>query len=222
MAQRLTALVAALATTVLAGWGAGAAEAAPAKIPLGGGSGIYVMKTKDMASSCTLTTIGRAKKTNKLIGITAGHCGVRGQYVLSERYTDRGVAGVVTYTADDLDIAVIEFNEKLVRPLRTVQGVTINGYDTRPLSFPTIACKQGRTTGNTCGIAWFSKGHEHYSQLCIVEGDSGSPVVVGDRLAGMVNAYYTFGCIGTETGTNIGPILKRLAALPSYRGFTPI
>ncbi|MBD0024194.1 serine protease [Gordonia pseudamarae] len=222
MARKLTALVAVLATMVLAAWGSGAANAAPAKIPLGGGSGIYVMKSKDMASSCTLTTIGRAKKTNKLIGITAGHCGERGQYVLSEKFTDRGIAGVITYSAQDIDIAVIEFDEKLVTPLRKVQGVAINGIDARPLSFPTIACKQGRTTGNTCGIAWFSKGHEHYSQICIVEGDSGSPVVVGDKLVGMVNAYYTFGCIGTETGTNIGPILTRVAALPSYGGFRTI
>lgn len=221
MVQRLTALVAVLATMVLAGWGAGPASAAPAKIPLGGGSGIYVMKSKDLASSCTLTTIGRTK-TNKLIGFTAGHCGVRGQYVLSEKYTDLGIAGIVTRSFDDLDLAIIEFDQKMVTPLRKVAGVTINGVDTRPLSFPTIACKQGRTTGNTCGIAWFSKGHEHYSQMCIVEGDSGSPVVVGDRLAGMVNAYYTFGCIGTETGTNIGPILKRVASIPAYKGFKTI
>ena len=104
-------------------------------------------------------------------------------------------------------------------PLRTVRGVTIRGIDTRPLAFPTIACKEGRTTGNTCGIAWFSDGGVHLSQLCVIEGDSGSPVVVGNRLVGMVNAYYFVGCFGPETGTNIKPILDRVASLPAYGGF---
>ena len=35
-------------------------------------------------------------------------------------------------------------------------------------------------------------------------------MVVGDRLIGMVNAYYYVGCIGPETGTNIKPILDDL------------
>ena len=81
MTKKLTALLAILAATVLAGWGAGAAVAAPAKIYLGGGSGILVLKGGNSAAACTLTTIGRSK-TGKLIGITAGHCGNRGQNCL--------------------------------------------------------------------------------------------------------------------------------------------
>ncbi|WP_279105948.1 serine protease [Gordonia paraffinivorans] len=218
MTKKLTALLAILAATVLAGWGAGAAVAAPAKIYLGGGSGILVLKGGNSAAACTLTTIGRSK-TGKLIGITAGHCGNRGQKVYSETFQDRGQAGVITYSTPDLDMAIIELDESRVVPLRTVRGVTIRGIDTRPLAFPTIACKEGRTTGNTCGIAWFSDGGVHLSQLCVIEGDSGSPVVVGNRLVGMVNAYYFVGCFGPETGTNIKPILDRVASLPAYGGF---
>lgn len=217
--SKLTALVAVLVATVLVGWGAGSALAAPAKIYLGGGSGILVLKGGNSAAACTLTTIGRSK-TGKLIGLTAGHCGKKGQKVLSETFQDRGQAGTIQYSAPDLDIAVIEFNNNVV-PLRRVGGVTINGISTKPIGFPTIACKEGRTTGNTCGVAWFSEGSAHFSQLCVIEGDSGSPIVVGDRLVGMVNAYYFVGCIGPETGTNIGPILKRVASLPQYKGFTP-
>ena len=110
-------------------------------------------------------------------------------------------------------MAIIDLNPAKVVPLRSVRGVTIRTIDTRPIGFPTIACKQGRTTGNTCGITWFSDGNVHLSQMCVIEGDSGSPVVVGDRLVGMVNAYYFVGCIG--------PILKRVASLPQYKGFTP-
>ncbi|MDL9944119.1 serine protease [Gordonia sp. ABSL11-1] len=221
MMRKLTALLAVLAAVVLTGWGAGSAVAAPAKIYLGGGSGILVLKGGNSAAACTLTTIGKSK-TNKLIGITAGHCGDPGQKVYSETFQDRGQAGTITYSASDLDIAVIEFNPAKVVPLRTVRGVTIRSIDTKPLAFPAVACKQGRTTGNTCGISWFSDGNAHFSQMCVIEGDSGSPVVVGDRLVGMVNAYYFLACIGPETGTNMAPILKRVGSLPQYGGFRVI
>ncbi|MFW0792672.1 serine protease [Gordonia sp. CPCC 205515] len=221
MMRKLTALLAVLAATVLAGWGASTAQAAPAKAYLGGGSGILVLKGGNSAAACTLTTIGNSK-TGKLIGITAGHCGKPGQKVYSESQQNRGQVGTITYSASDLDIAVIEFNRARVVPLRTVSGLTIKSIDPRPIAFPTIACKQGRTTGSTCGIAWFSDGDVHFSQMCVIEGDSGSPVVVGDRLVGMVNAYYFLGCLGPETGTNIAPILKRVGSLPQYGGFTPI
>ncbi len=171
-------------------------------LPRGGGSGILVLKGGNSAAACTLTTIGRSK-TGKLIGITAGHCGTPpGQKVYSETFQDRGQAGTITYSASDLDMAIIEMDASRVVPLRTVRGVTIRSVDPpRPIGFPpTIACKEGRTTGNTCGIAWFSEGDVHLSQLCVIEGDSGSPVVVGDRLVGMVNAYYFLGCFGRRPG----------------------
>lgn len=221
MNRKLSALVAILAATVLTGWGVGTASAAPAKARVGGGSGILVLKGGNSASACTLATIGRSK-TGKLIGLTAGHCGQPGQKVYSETYQNRGPIGVVTYSADDLDLAVIEFDATKVVPLRTVHGVTIRSVDPRAAQFPTIACKEGRTSGNTCGLVWFSDDVSHFSQMCVIEGDSGSPVVVGDRLVGMVNAYYVTACLGPETGTNIEPILKRVRSLPAYGGFKPI
>lgn len=220
MMKKLTVLLAVLATTVLTGWGAGAAAAAPAKIFIGGGSGILVLKGGNSAAACTLTTIGNAK-TGQLIGITAGHCGTPGQKVYSETFQDRGQAGVITATDSKEDVAIIEFDKNRVVPLRSVRGVTIRSIDPRPISFPTVACKQGRTTGNTCGVAWFSDGTAHFSQMCVIEGDSGSPVVVGDRLVGMVNAYYFLACIGPETGTNIQAILDIVKA-SKYKGFTPV
>ncbi|MEP9391012.1 MULTISPECIES: trypsin-like serine protease [Gordonia] len=220
MKKKLTVLLAVLAATVLAGWGApGTATAAQPKIYLGGGSGILVLEGGNSAAACTLTTIGHAK-TGELIGITAGHCGQPNQQVLSESFSDRGVAGVITHSDPKEDIAIIKFNSNVV-PLRTVQGVTISGIDTRPIGFPTIACKQGRTTGNTCGVAWFSDGDVHLTQMCVIEGDSGSPVVVGNRLVGMVNAYYLLGCVGPEKGTNAAAILNYVKST-NYKGFTPI
>ncbi len=220
MTRKLTALLAVVVCTLLAGWGAGAVAAAPAKAFVGGGSGILVLKGGNSAAACTMTTVGHSK-TGKLIGITAGHCGKPGQKVFSETFQNRGQIGTITYSASDLDIAVIELDPAKVTPLRSVRGVTIRRIDPRPAAFPTIACKGGRTSGNTCGIVWFSEGAAHYSQMCVIEGDSGSPVVVGDRLIGMVNAYYFASCIGPETGTNIAPILARVRSLP-YGDFRPV
>ncbi|MFT3900519.1 MAG: serine protease [Gordonia sp. (in: high G+C Gram-positive bacteria)] len=217
MSRKLTAPLAVLAALTLGGAGAATANAAP--LPVGGGTPILVLKGGNSAAACTINSVGRAAN-GRLIALTAGHCGTPGQRVFSEKYQNRGQIGTITYSATDLDMAIIELNGS-VRPVRTVRGTTITGVNTRPLSFPTVMCKQGRTTGHTCGIVWASDRKTHFSQMCVIEGDSGAPVTVGNRLVGMVNAYYFFACVGPETGTNIGPILNRVRST-SYGGFRVI
>lgn len=216
MTRKLTAIVAVLAALALGGLGTGTAKAAPL-VPVGGGSGILVLKGGASAAACTLTAIGHSRNGNKLIGITAGHCGTPGQRVYSEVYQNRGQIGTITYSTADLDMAIIEFNRNVV-PRRTIKGLTLTRIDPRPVQFPTIMCKTGRTTGHTCGVTWLSDNKTHFSQMCVIEGDSGAPVTVGSRLVGMVNAYYFTACIGPETGTNIGPILQRINRT-QYGGF---
>ncbi|WP_026918249.1 trypsin-like serine protease [Gordonia shandongensis] len=211
--KKLTVMLAVVAAGLLSLVGVPHAEAA-APVPLGGGSSILVSKGGNTASACTVTAVGRptaGKHKGELIALTAGHCGKPGQRVFSENFTSRGQIGTIAYTAADIDMAVIKLGSN-VRPVRTVRGVTIRGISKRPVNFPTVLCKSGRTTGNTCGVTWFSDKQTHFSQMCVIEGDSGSPVVVGDRLVGMVNAYYFVSCLGPETGTNISTILKRLDA----------
>lgn len=197
------ALCAILALTTL---GVSTASAAPAKVSLGGGSGILIPESGGKASACTLTAIGY-DQDNALTGLTAGHCGDAGDAVLAEGTPKAGQLGEISFKNPDLDYAIIKFDPAKVNPVQKVGGVTIRAYRTQAPSFPEIGCKEGRTTGNTCGITWFSDGFAHFSQICVVEGDSGSPVVIGDKLIGMVNAYYFVGCVGPETGTNIKPIL---------------
>lgn len=201
------ALCAVLALTAL---GVSTASAAPAKVSLGGGSGILVPESNGQASACTLTAIGHDDST-ALIGLTAGHCGEAGNAVVAEGTPTAGKVGEITYKNAKLDYAIIKFDATKVNPTQKVGGVTIRGVRNQAPQFPEIGCKQGRTTANTCGVTWFSDGFAHFSQICVVEGDSGSPVVVGDKLIGMVNAYYLVGCIGPETGTNITPILDDMA-----------
>ncbi|WP_197037834.1 MULTISPECIES: serine protease [Actinomycetes] len=216
MFKKAATLIATLCALVaLTALGVSTASAAPAKANIGGGTGILVDKDKGTASACTLTAIGR-DQNNILVGLTAGHCGPAGKAVFVEAAQGLGPVGQVTFTHRDLDYAIIRFDSAKVNPVQRVGGVTIRGIRTQAPAFPEIGCKQGRTTANTCGITWFSDGSAHTSQICVVEGDSGSPVVVGDRLVGMVNAYYFIGCIGPETGTNIKPILDDLPA----RGIT--
>ncbi|WP_132991767.1 trypsin-like serine protease [Gordonia zhaorongruii] len=222
--KKLTVLIAVIATAMMSLVGIGAADAAP-KVGLGGGSGILVLKGGNTASACTLTTVGHptaGSHKGELIAVTAGHCGKPGQTVVSESQQQRGKLGEVVYSGADIDVAVIKLDPSKVAPKRTVRGVTIRKIDTRAnVNFPTVLCKTGRTTGKTCGVTWFSDRQSHFSQMCVIEGDSGSPVVIGDRLVGMVNAYYFLSCLGPETGTNIKTILKRLDS-KGYGAFKPV
>jgi hypothetical protein len=211
----IAALCALLALTSL---GVSTATAAPPKTNLGGGSGLLFPEGRGGFSACTLTAIGH-DQDNALVGLTAGHCGDAGTPVLAESARSAGTLGQITYSDEVLDYAIIRFDAGKVNPVQRVGGVTIRGLRTQAPQFLELMCKEGRTTGNTCGVTWFSDGFAHFSQICVVEGDSGSPVVVGDRLVGMVNAYYFFGCVGPETGTNIKPILDdmRLRGITDFR-----
>ncbi len=217
--KKTAVLFAAIVAAILSltGIGQGVAQAAP-MTSIGGGSGILIPKGGNNAAACTMTAVGTSAKG--LTGLTAGHCGVAGQSVYSERYPNRGPIGKIAVSDKKLDVAIIDLDASKVKPVRTVGGVTIKRISTAPINFPTIICKEGRTTGHTCGVTYFSDGGAHFSQMCVIEGDSGSPVVVGTTLVGMVNAYFFLSCVGPETGTNMGPIMKLLDK-NGYTGFRP-
>src|SRR5699024_8638077 len=50
-----------------------------------------------------------------------------------------------------------------------------------------VLCKQGVATGRTCGNVWAADEGVQISQLCAMVGDSGAPVLAGDRMVGMVS-----------------------------------
>ncbi|MTE11881.1 chymotrypsin family serine protease [Nocardia aurantiaca] len=208
MINKLAGMTGALAvalSTALLGGGAAHADAAPAVI--GGGSGIII----DDQFECTVTTIGH-DGSGQLVGLTAGHCGDAGARVWAEKDRAAGQIGQFIYSNHDLDYAVIQFDPGRVIPVNRVGNVTITGIGGPP-GFPMIVCKEGRTTGNTCGISWgdvFDTNVETWSQMCVVEGDSGAPVVVGTTLVGMVNAYLAVACFGPEVGTNMSSIMNDL------------
>ncbi|CDZ89627.1 serine protease [Rhodococcus ruber] len=214
--MRLGILVLAVGASLLAGTGV-AAAADPAV--LGGGSGIVM----DGRNYCTLTTIG-PDSGGRLVGFTAGHCGNAGSTVASEADPDAGVVGTITYTDADLDYAVIVFEPAKVVPVNRVGNTTITGIG-GPAQFPDIVCKQGRTTGQTCGVAYgdvFGSG-QTWTQTCVDLGDSGGPVVVGTTLVGMVNGYLTVACLGPEVGTSMTAVVGDADARGGAgAGFRPI
>lgn len=198
---------------------AGPATAAPAQTPMGGGTAIVVGGN----AACTLTTIGH-DGAGRLIGITAGHCGNPGDAVFPEFNWNDTPVGTVVAKYPAIDVEVIEFDPAVVAPVNRVGGVAITGVGS-PTEFPDITCKEGRTTGNTCGITWLtdSVNQETWTQICVVEGDSGAPVVAGTTLVGMINAYAEVPCLGPSVGTTMDATLAALnAAGGPGAGFQPI
>ncbi|WP_040800141.1 S1 family peptidase [Nocardia higoensis] len=220
LAKAANAVLAVATVAALLGTGAGAAAADPGAPVIGGGSGIIV----DNMYECTVTTVGH-DNAGRLVGLTAGHCGEAGAQVYSETDPGAGVIGRFVYSNPTLDYAVIQFQPGAITPVNRVGNVTITGIGA-PAQFPMIVCKEGRTTGNTCGLAYgdiFGSNVETWAQMCVVEGDSGAPVVVGTTLVGMVNAYLAIACFGPEVGTNMTAIIDDLNARGDIgAGFRPI
>ncbi|PXX61637.1 hypothetical protein DFR70_108195 [Nocardia tenerifensis] len=176
---------------------------------VGGGSGILV----DSRVGCTLTTIGRDNE-QRLVGLTAGHCGEPGATVVVEGDPDGTAVGRFAYTDHTLDYAVIEFDAQRVTPVNQIGGTTITELG-GPAFFPAVVCKRGSTSGTSCGVVWGdvrATATETWTQMCVMKGDSGAPVVAGSTLVGMVNAYLGVGCLGPEVGTNISAIMNDLNA----------
>jgi hypothetical protein len=160
---------------------------ADSKVVMGGGAGIVV----DGDTMCTLTTIGH-DKTGALIGFTSAHCGGPGAEVAAEGSESNGTIGQMVAGNDNLDYAVIEFDPNKVTPVSNFGGFIISGIGPDP-SFGQIACKQGRTTGNSCGVTW-GPGQDPGTivmQVCGRPGDSGGPVVVNNMLVGMIHGAFS-------------------------------
>lgn len=184
VAATVTALLALLVASVGI---AATAAVADARVPMGGGAGIVVSGD----AMCTLTTIG-TDSAEELIGFTSAHCGGPGAQVAAEGAVSKGPLGVMVAGNDTLDYAVIKFDPAKVVPVANYNGFVIAGIGPDP-TFGQIACKQGRTTGNSCGITW-GMGQDPGTivmQVCGNHGDSGAPVTVNNLLVGMIHGAFS-------------------------------
>ena len=186
MAHRCFAAALAAALCALPGLSAGTAVADD-RLPLGGGAGIVIHGD----TMCTLTTIG-TDRAGELVGFTSAHCGGPGMQVAAEGAENRGPLGVMVSGNDNLDYAVIKFDPAKVAPVANYNGFVIGGIGPDP-AFGQIACKQGRTTGNSCGVTW-GMGQQPGTivmQVCGRPGDSGAPVTVNNLLVGMIHGAFS-------------------------------
>ncbi len=187
--RRLLCVAAALVTVTSLGLAVLRAMPAGAddRVPLGGGAGIVI----NGDTQCTLTSIGTDSK-GELIGFTSAHCGGPGAQVAAEAAKERGAVGTMVAGNDNLDYAVIQFDPAKVAPVANFGGFEIDGIGPDP-AFGQIACKQGRTTGNSCGVTW-GPGQEPGTivmQVCGQQGDSGAPVTVNNLLVGMIHGAFS-------------------------------
>lgn len=157
----------------------GVADAARA--PIGGGSGIVI----DGRYGCTMTAVGR-DRTGALVGLTAAHCGRIGSAITSERHRGAGVIGRIVLRHKAGDYAVVRLDPNRVQPVRRVGGAYIAGVGAMP-EFGATVCKQGRTTGHTCGPVLLKESYLSSSYVCANHGDSGGPIMSGNRVVGMLN-----------------------------------
>lgn len=143
----------------------------------------------DSRNVCTVTAAGR-DASDRLIALTAGHCGGVGAPVRSMDAKEAGVIGSVQRVDATFDYAVLVLHGNAV-PTSTYGDTRVASVGDLP-KVGEIACKQGIATGRTCGPTWMqgapgSAADPHVStQICAAPGDSGAPVFVGDRLVAMV------------------------------------
>ncbi|QWF83959.1 S1 family peptidase [Amycolatopsis sp. CA-230715] len=111
----------------------------------------------------------------------------------SETDLETGVIGTVEYVSKSnpvgspsdpgLDYSVIKFDKTKVVPTQTVGETTITGIGSPPVP-GTRMCKQGQTSGLTCGFELSTSGPYFGHTILEFPGDSGSPVVLNGKLIG--------------------------------------
>nr|WP_241228454.1 S1 family peptidase [Corynebacterium hylobatis] len=133
---------------------------------------------------CTLGVVGTDAQGRK-VGLTAGHCGQPGDQVWSADSWQVGPTGTVVTTNQVHDYSVVELGSN-AELTRTYNGVTVNSVG-GPVGPGQVLCKQGVATGHTCGHVWAADEEVHITQVCAMTGDSGAPLLAGDRMVGMIS-----------------------------------
>lgn len=146
---------------------------------------LYVGSVPGQEVMCTTTVAGYNNRGEK-VALTAGHCGNVGDAVRSADAWQLGRTGTITYVNKQLDYAVITLASN-TEVTRSYNGVTANHLGGAPIPRGGVVCKTGVASGTTCGYTisdWDTRNTNH---VCAMQGDSGAPLMVGDRVIGMVN-----------------------------------
>lgn len=133
---------------------------------------------------CTLAVAGTDAQGHK-VGITAGHCGAEGDYVASADSWQVGNSGTIVASNAHHDYSVIEFGSN-AEVTRSYNNVTVDEIGAGP-RFGDQVCKNGVATGHTCGVHYGAAEGIQFNQVCASLGDSGGPLLVGNRLVGIIS-----------------------------------
>lgn len=154
-------------------------------------------------SFCTVAVSGTDAQ-GRPVAITAGHCGEVGNEVQSADAVHMGntaPSGKIAAKGENLDYSVIELYPNAEITNEYYPGVVVNavGAEPRPLD---TACKQGLASNNTCGSVIVSDAEATISQVCARPGDSGGPLIEGDRVVGIISG----GIVPTEAAACNTPL----------------
>ena len=221
-----------------------AASATPTTV-VGPGTGVTLKTVPHGGAndSCSITAVGH-DNASRLVALVAGHC-LRdpnnptqqlpaGQPIYKTvapvANTQIGVStgvqawgGLGTVPQSTLDYAVIELDPSVVIPSSLSEDGTLSVTSFGTAGLFQNVCKDGISTGNTCGIIIQASNPNYYKGYASMwNGDSGSPVVKAGT--GVLVAM----AVGLDSSNpsqfiynKIQPVLTDLNAKASYgAGFT--
>ena len=223
MRKRLYAIFAILVLALTgAGLTAGTASAEPTVIV---SNGVKITPTLEFPGYGTLGAVGYDNQGN-LVGITAGHVDNNepGGPVWLEQNKGVGPIGYFVNTNRALDYTVIVLDKEKVIPKSNGPGARIDGLAPagQPFLFQ-VACKDGQTTGVTCGAVVAKDATGYNSYAVAYSGDSGGPGWVRDtKLAGITLSILNANPPGTTRWLSIFTILNNIPAGTPGKGFVPV
>ena len=142
-----------------------APAAAQAAVPVGGATPVLV----GGVAGCTITAAGY-DDSGAPVAFTAAHCSERiDAPVILRDDPGAGVIGTIATRNEILDYSVIRLDPGVAVPVRQA-GIVGRGPAPQ---FGDVVCKDGLTTGHTCGITWQREGDRFWTHTCA--GPSRSP-----------------------------------------------
>lgn len=231
-----------LAAIAVVGLAFGLAPSASAADPVVLSGGMKV--THSGTSFCSLATVGSDDQGRK-VALSAGHCMNGGNlgldlYKCADQSTGTA-CGVGEYIGTvetvssgfnfetgqmenvQIDYLVIELVPDAVLKGTTPNGLSITGIGPLPRPWIDNGCKDGGRTGKTCGVITARNGNLVQSWAFVNEGDSGSPLVVNGKVAGITSHINWIGWNGPFNYSGMAGIMADLNAQTGAvgHGFVP-